>query len=143
MGLRHTAVVGLTLLVLGLSSMASAQPDKIGVPPVPMEHRPDPGQTPPQDKPSGPETKECIADHSTFRTVGKIEAYVIELRNACEQRFRCIVDAYVVTARGPAQARVTLTLGPASKAAAARKSHVVNVRSSGGMASVSRSCKTL
>jgi hypothetical protein len=144
---RITAlVVALGLLQTpGLSTTGWAQRGespklKIQAPEQPPA-KPEPGQTPPAQ--ALPENRECIDGRSGFRSKGKASAFVIELTNSCEQRFRCTVNAYVVNAFGTARGRAVLTLAPKSKGEAAHKSYAIKVKSAGGMANVSRTCKKI
>jgi hypothetical protein len=89
-----------------------------------------------------PKKPDCVSSDSGFKD-GKPPTFVIELRNVCEKRVRCTVDAYVVGARGPLQGRARLILPPGSKDQATRKAYVMKVKSAGGMANVSYSCKAI
>ena len=86
---------------------------------------------------------ECIATSGDYVTRGKAVTYVITLENKCEQRLKCIVDAYVVGAKGPASGHTTMILAPQSQGAAAKKSYAMKVKAAGGMAQLSRDCKQL
>jgi hypothetical protein len=102
------------------------------------EQRPAPqAQAKPEAKPA------CISDHSGFKTVGKTSGYMIVLENACAQRQRCKVSAYVVTSQGAKQANATLTLSPMANGQPARQTHMIKTRDAGGMASLSRTCKVI
>jgi hypothetical protein len=70
-------------------------------------------------------------------------AFVIELQNACEVRLKCIVEADVVGSRGPAQGQGTIILAPKSQGGAAAKADALKVKSMGGMANISHSCKEI
>ena len=84
--------------------------------------------TPPSDKAlpetppvvtDGGEPPPCITDDTSYKMDGKRPTFRIEVRNACEKRYRCVVSAYVVGAKGPASGEGTLILGPKSEGAAA------------------------
>ena len=106
------------------------------------------GQQPPaeQQAPSDPtpaKKPDCVSSKTGFKTSGKAASFVIELQNACEMRLKCTVDAYVVGARGPAAGHATLILAPKLKGATASKSYALKVKSAGGMAIVSHTCKAI
>jgi hypothetical protein len=97
---------------------------------------------PPEAKPAA--QKDCLADGgSGFKLNGKQATYVIALENKCEVRLRCKVYALVQTAKGEAKGHKTLVLAPKSKGAAAKQAYVLKVRMIGGIAQVSRECKSL
>jgi len=102
------------------------------------------GQRPPQDDQRQPQTppeeRKCVVNNSDF-TANK--TFVIELTNTCEQRYRCTVRAYIVNAAGPTRGEATLTLGPASAGAEARKVYVIRLRESYGEAHSSQSCEEI
>jgi hypothetical protein len=85
--------------------------------------------------------KKCIADTTGFVMHGKTPTYVTTLVNKCEHRFRCRVDVYVTTARGPSHGHAMLILAPHAAGDAARKSYVLRVKNMGGTAQGSRACK--
>ena len=104
------------------------------------------GQKPPVEQQAGqkpPEEPKCITSKTDWKQNGKAMAFVIELENACEMRLRCTVEAYVLGSRGPAQGQGTLILAPKSKGADAIKAYSLKVKSAGGMANVSHSCKAI
>jgi hypothetical protein len=145
MGIAAAIMALGSMLPAGHSIAGPAQADgpakaKIQAPQSPAP-APEAGQTAPNQ--TEPEKRECIDDRSGFRSRGKAHAFVIELTNSCEQRFRCTVNAYVVNAFGPVRGRAVLTLAPKSKGEAAHKSYAIKVKSSGGTADVSRSCKKI
>ncbi len=113
-------------------------------PPAAMTRAPDrpsdQGQVPPPEPPKPPTVNECISDHADFKERGGQALFVIELTNACDRRIRCVVDAYVTTAKGPTSGHATLTL-PGK--AGATKSHAMKIGQASGMANTSRSCRFL
>lgn len=101
----------------------------------------DSGQTPPPEPAPQPATaKECISDRADFKDVNGQAVFVVELKNACDKRIRCVVDAYVTTAKGPTSGHATLTID--GKAGAA-KSYSMKIGQSSGMANMSRVCNFL
>src|SRR5262245_57325164 len=49
-------------------------------------------------KPEPNVTRDCIKYDSDFKRDGTAGLFVVELTNTCEQRLRCTVNAYVITA---------------------------------------------
>jgi hypothetical protein len=145
MGITAVVMVLGSMLTAGHSIAGQAQDDSASKAKIQAPQRPavapESGQTPPAQ--AEPEKRECIDDRSGFRSKGKANAFVVELTNSCEQRFRCTVNAYVVNAFGAVRGRAVLTLAPKSKGEAAHKSYAIKVKSSGGTANISRSCKKI
>jgi hypothetical protein len=108
---------------------------------LPEQQPPVERQMPPVDE--TPELQKCVTDEGGFRQQGNKALYVIALSNACETRQHCAVSAYIITSDGPKQGRATLTLEPKSHGKAARASYSLPLKSAGGMANVSRSCKAI
>src|SRR5689334_15554802 len=110
--MRTLVRTAIPALILSIGFAATAHAIKPQVPPVPPAV--EGGQKPPeetaQQKPE--EKKDCIADKSGFRTVGKVSGYMIVLENSCAARYRCKVSAYVVNSHGARQGNATLTVGP-------------------------------
>lgn len=149
--MRRRSIVKTASLVLVLAAAAGAAlaqtrtvPTERIIPPPeepesqPPEHRPD---TPPVTE--GGEPPPCVTDETSYRMDGNRPTFRIEVRNACEKRYRCVVSAYVVGAKGPASGEGTLVLGPKSAGAAAIQTYVMTVKAIGGMANVSRTCKEI
>ena len=63
---------------------------------------------------------QCLSDSGGFKNVDDHAAYTIELANKCEQRLKCRVYVYVISAKGPAHGHATLELAPKSRGTAAR-----------------------
>ncbi|MGH6739874.1 MAG: hypothetical protein ACREDY_12745 [Bradyrhizobium sp.] len=108
----------------------------------------DEGQKPPVEQPKPdeqkpPEQPKCVTSKTDWKQHGKAVTFVIELQNSCEVRLKCIVEAYVVGSRGPAQGQGTLILSPKSKGNGAIKSFALKVKSMGGTANVSHRCKKI
>jgi hypothetical protein len=125
-------VLGFAVLPASLASAQSASDEA--------------GQKPPVDQAAPAEQQEkpkCVASKTDWKQNGKAVAFVIELQNSCEVRLKCTVEAYVVGSRGPAQGQGTLILAPKSKGAASTRSYALKVKSAGGMANVSHSCKEI
>jgi hypothetical protein len=134
-----SAVLQRTLLAVVLIVIATpALAVKPVLPPPPEQQQETQQQEPAVPVPTG--KPKCIQQKDTFT---EAKTFVIELSNACEQRMRCTVHAYVVNSRGPTKGFATLTLAPASKGAAAHRSYVMKLKESYGSAEVSRSCKVL
>jgi len=90
-----------------------------------------------------PEKKNCIADAGGFKTEGRRHFYEVALENKCEQRVKCTVYISVSTARGDARGHRTLLLAGKAAGKRAKKSYRLPVKEAGGMAQVSRDCKTV
>jgi hypothetical protein len=85
----------------------------------------------------------CIDENTGYTKSGKSSFYVMKFENKCEARMKCAVFVYQINARGPAQGRATLILGPKSAGAAATKSYALKVKGIGGFASSARECRAL
>lgn len=105
-------------------------------PDQPSEH----GQVPPPDPAKAPTVNDCLSDRADFKDTKGQALFVIELTNACDRRIRCVVDAYVTTAKGPTSGHATLTL-PGK--AGATTSYAMKIGQASGMANTSRSCRFL
>jgi hypothetical protein len=86
---------------------------------------------------------DCIDENGDFITTGKRYGFVATLVNKCEKRLRCVVDAYITGAKGPASGHGTLILAPKSQGDAAKKSFTIRVKTPGGTAQMSADCKAL
>ena len=130
------AAIGLALIVaVGGIFPALAQVDAI----------PD-GQKPPaeqQAKPPEPEKPKCVASNTGFKEKGGKPVYEIELVNSCDMRVKCTIDVFVMGARGTAQGHSTLVLQAAPKGQTTSKIYTLKVKSAGGMANMSQSCKAI
>jgi hypothetical protein len=100
---------------------------------------PPPGTPAPSAEQQNP--AECVDQTGDYVDHAGTVTYVIGLTNKCDKRVKCVIDAYVVGARGPASGHATLTLGAASSGAAAKKTYAMTVKSAGGIAQVSRDCQ--
>jgi hypothetical protein len=98
-------------------------------------------QQAPADKPA--EKPKCVTSNTAWREKGKSTLFEIELQNTCDQRLKCTVDAFVIGSRGQAHGHGTLILAPAAKGQPTRNVYALKVKSAGGMANVSHSCKTI
>src|SRR5262249_39593540 len=106
------------------------------------------GQKPPAEeqaeaKPAEQPEKKCVTNQTDFKQHGDQPVYEVTLENSCNLRLKCTIDLYVVGARGPAQGRGTLVLGPAAEGQTTRKVYVLKVKSVGGMASMSQKCEKI
>ena len=99
-------------------------------PPAEQQAEPKPAEQP-EKKP------DCVTNQTGFKQNGDQPVYEVALENSCDMRLKCTIDLYVLGARGPAQGRGTLVLGPAAKGQTTRKVYVLKVKSAGGMASMS------
>jgi hypothetical protein len=90
-----------------------------------------------------PEKSKCVTSNTDFKEKGRAATFEVELVNSCDIRLKCTVDAFVIGARGQAQGHGTLILAPAAKGQSTRKAYVMKVKSAGGMANVSHSCKSI
>ena len=83
----------------------------------------------------------CIGENTQYTKRGKSFFYVMKLENKCEARMKCAVFVYKINARGAAQGRATLILGPKSDGAAATKSYALKVKGAGGFSTSDRECR--
>jgi hypothetical protein len=105
------------------------------------QNAPAAGQEPPPKADAGTTSQSsCISDSGGFKRDGKSAVYTVELENKCEDRLKCRIDVFVISAKGPAQGHATLTLAPKSRGAAAKKSYALKVKMLGGIAQSSREC---
>lgn len=96
-----------------------------------------------QDGQTPPEKPKCVSSNTGFKEKGNAATIEIELLNSCDMRLKCTVDAFVIGARGQVQGHRTLILPAAAKGQTTRKAYAMKVRSAGGMANVSHSCRSL
>ena len=127
-----SAVIGLTLLLtpcgfFGALAQDAAVPD---------------GQQPQADQPA-PEKPKCVTSNTAWKEKGKATIFEVELQNTCDVRLKCTVDPFVTGSRGQVQGHGTLVLAPAPKGQTTRNAYVMKVKSSGGTANVSHSCKSI
>ena len=106
------------------------------------------GQQPPAElqapaDQAAPEKPKCVTSNTAWKENGKAATFEIELQNTCNVRLRCTVDAFVTGSRGQAQGHGILILAPAPKGQTTHKAYVMKVKSTGGMANVSHSCKSV
>src|SRR5262249_12074592 len=101
------------------------------------------GEPPPVPDSGTTAQSKCIDQNTEYTTSGKSVFYVMKFANKCEARMECVVFAYTINARGPAQGRATLILGPKSDAAAAPKSYAMRVKGVGGFAPSARECRVI
>ena len=104
------------------------------------------GQEPPAEQAAAekpPEKPKCVNNNSGFKEKGKTATFEVELENSCDERLKCTVDAFVTGARGQAQGHGTLILPAAPKGQTTRKTYEMKIKSAGGMANVSHSCKSI
>ncbi len=85
----------------------------------------------------------CLVETGDYQTHGSAVTYLIGLTNSCDKLIRCVIDAYVVGAKGPASGHAVMILGAKSSGAAATKTYTMTVKAFGGTAQVSRDCKAL
>jgi hypothetical protein len=140
--------VGVLLLVFALPvTGALAQDAATAAAPVTPEIRPTEEPSPPRETPSATPAadsmRECISSDNDFKASGRAGVFVVALKNACEKRFRCNVNAYVVTAFGPSTGKAVLTLAPKSHGAAAHQSYTMKIKENGGSANVAYRCKVI
>ena len=129
-------------LILSIGFAATAHAIKPQIPPV-MPAVED-GQKPPEETAQKPEEKkDCIADKSEFKTVGKVSGYMMVLENSCAQRYRCKVSVNVMNSKGSKQGNATLTLAPMAHGQPGQGTYMLNTGSASGMASSSHSCKSI
>jgi hypothetical protein len=134
-----STVIGLVFLMCGGISLGLAQgpaPSDGQKPPVAEE---EPAKT---DEAAGEKPK-CVTSNTAWREKGKSIMFEIELLNTCDMRLRCTVDAFVMGARGPAQGHGTVVLAAAPKGQTTRNVYAMKVKSAGGMANISHTCKAI
>jgi hypothetical protein len=85
----------------------------------------------------------CIDEDSEYIIRGKSLFSVMKLTNKCEARMKCAVFVYKINARGPAQGRATLILGPKSDGAAATRYYALKVKGAGGFSTSARECRLI
>jgi hypothetical protein len=122
-----TLAMALGFAVAGYAQDAPANGQKAEPPPVP-----DRGTT---------AQPNCIDESSKYTKRGKSLFSVMKLTNKCEARIKCAVFVYKINARGAAQGRATLILGPKSDGAAATKSYALKVKGAGGFSTSDRECQ--
>ena len=83
----------------------------------------------------------CIDEKTEHTRSGQRLFYVMKLENKCEARMKCAVFVYKINARGAAQGRATLILGPKSDGATATKSYALKVKGIGGYTTTARECR--
>ena len=104
------AAGGLLILAGGLCSPALAVK-----PQIPDGQRPPAEQAEPKPAEQPEKKPDCVTNQTGFKQDGDQPVYEVALENSCDMRLRCTIDLYVLGARGPAQGRRTLVLGPAAK----------------------------
>ena len=68
------------------------------------QNAPAAGQEPPPKADEGTTAQlNCLADSGGFKRDRKQAVYTVELANKCEQRLKCRVDVFVISAKGTAQ----------------------------------------
>ena len=125
-------------------SQQSAAPDSNA--PAPLPSNPLPGTRPVQQKNPVPDPgttgqAACIDETGDYQSHGNGVTFIIGLANKCDKRLKCVIDAYVVGAKGPTSGHTTMILGAASTGAAAKKTYAMKVKAAGGTAQVSRACR--
>lgn len=107
----------------------------------------DDGQQPPADPPAAeqapPEKPKCVTSNTAWKEDGKSPAFEIELVNSCDMKLRCTIDAFVIGSRGQTQGHGTVVLAAAPKGQTTRAAYLMKVKSAGGMANISHSCKSI
>jgi hypothetical protein len=126
------AVAALTLLLTSGGSFNALAQDAAA----------DEGQKPPSEQ-AAPEKPKCVTSDTTWKEKGKAVMFEVQLQNTCDMRLKCTVDAFVTGSRGQAQGHGTIILAAAPKGQTTRNVYAMKVKSAGGMANVSHSCKSL
>jgi hypothetical protein len=105
------------------------------------------GQKPPAEKQDTTKTEDekpkCVTSTTAWREKGKSVTFEIELQNTCDMRLKCTVDAFVLGARGQSQGHGTVVLAAAPKGQTTRNVYAMKVKSAGGMANISHTCKAI
>lgn len=134
-----STAIGVVLLVCGGISLGLAQgPARSdGQKPPAGQHEPAKTEEAAGEKPK------CVTSNTAWREKGKSITFEIELLNTCDMRLRCTVDASVLGARGQAQGHGTVVLAAAPKGQTTRNVYAMKVKSAGGMANISHTCKAI
>ena len=132
------ATAGLVVALTGgfCSQALAVKPQMAESQQAPVEQQAEP------NPPEQPE-KKCVTNQTDFKQKGDQPVYEVALENSCNMRLKCTIELYVVGARGPAQGRGTLVLGPAAEGQTTRKVYALKVKSLGGMASMSQKCEKI
>jgi hypothetical protein len=128
----QSAALAAALSLLLMPGAVSALPQDAGVPDQ---------QQPQADQPVAEKPK-CVTSNTEWKQKGKAAVFEIELQNSCDARLKCTVDAFVTGSRGQVQGHGTLMLAAAPKGQTTRNTYAMKVKSLGGMANVSHSCKS-
>ena len=129
-----STALGLVLLLCGLAQ-GTAGPDG--------QKSPAEQQDTAKIEEAAAEKPKCVTSNTAWREKGKSITFEIELLNTCDMRLRCTVDASVLGARGQAQGHGTVVLAAAPKGQTTRNVYAMKVKSAGGMANISHTCKAI
>ena len=132
-----STVTGLVFLMCGGISLGLAQGPSDGQKPPAAQEEPAKIDKATDDKPK------CVTSNTAWREKGKSITFEIELLNTCDMRLKCTIDASVLGARGPAQGHGTVVLAAAPKGQTTRNVYAMKVKSAGGMANISHTCKAI
>jgi hypothetical protein len=149
--MRCTSIVfaAVIMTAAGFAGAASAQDaaapslaPPAAAPPAGDQQNPPPAAAAPPPSAAG-DLQACLAETGDYQTHGSAVTYAIGLTNSCDKRIKCVIDAYVVGAKGPASGHAVMILGAKSSGVAAAKTYIMKVKAFGGTAQVSRDCKAL
>jgi hypothetical protein len=132
----RTTSVAFVLALLAINGAALAQDNDVSE-----------GQLPPLEQPAAaeqqPEKPKCVTSNTEWKEKGKLTTFEVELQNTCDMRLKCTVEAFVTGSGGQAQGHGTIVLEAAPKGQTTRNAYTMKVKSAGGMANVSHSCKSI
>jgi hypothetical protein len=98
-------------------------------------------EPPPKADPGVTAQSNCISDSGGFKKINETPVYTIELANRCEQRLKCEVFVYIVSAKGPVHGHATMILAPKSRGTHSKDTYVLKVKMLGGITQSERECR--
>lgn len=105
------------------------------------QNAPAAAQEPPKADAGTTAQSNCISDSGGFKQINDTPVYTIELANKCEQRLKCEVYVYIVSAKGPVHGHASMILAPKSRGARAKDTYVLKVKMLGGITQSTRECR--
>jgi hypothetical protein len=138
LAIRVVAAVAACVAACAVVAQAGSGSDNGQRPPVTQDNVPPAVQS---QAPPEPTKKECLTDKSGFRNRDGQSEFYVELINACDRALVCVVKAYVIGAEGGKAGSGTVQLAAALDGAEVHETWTMSTAQTGGMASVSRSCK--
>jgi hypothetical protein len=138
--------LAVTLIMSGGVGGSRAQDETASSHQKPAAEQQAPADQSAAEKPQAEKSEEkvtCVTSNTAWREKGKSTTFEIELQNICDMKLKCTVDAFVTGARGQAQGHGTVVLAAAPKGQPTRNVYAMKVKSAGGMANISHSCKSI